>query len=102
MPRGLIGIPENGRGMNGCHHTRPQRRIQQLAAMLRYAEVAPQDSLRRRSPQQQNHSELDCGIFGLELRLAGRDFRRVRSMMNASLALPRPLELLYVVDYVHL
>src|SRR5438874_4132414 len=69
-------------------------RFDELSALPRDPEVAPEQRLSRSRAQTDQHARLDHVELGLQPGPAGRDLRPVRLLVDASLAARLPLEVL--------
>src|SRR5215204_5559463 len=82
------------RGMHRCEDDGRELGLDGLAAMLRHAELAPEERLRGRCAEAHEHAWLhDCEL-GLEPGGAGCDLGPARLLVDPALALRLPLEVL--------
>ena len=70
-------------------------RVEPAPALLRDAEVLPEERLRRRCAEAHDHLWTHCRDFGIEPRSASRDLNRVRFFVNAPLPSRLPLEVFH-------
>ena len=80
--------------MDGGDRFLRERRLDEFASLPRDAEVAAEECLRRRGPQADEHARLQNGDLGVKPWAAGADLLPVRLLVDASLALGLPLEVL--------
>src|SRR6267143_2738152 len=98
----VIGRTKDRRGMDRRHHQRQPGSFDELPALQGNPKVAAELLLRRGGPQQYKEFRLNHGDLGVEPGPAGIDFGGVGLLMQPSLALGLPLEVLDGVGHVHL
>src|SRR5438105_15078642 len=80
--------------MDGGHHQRQPRPLDELTALRADAKIAAEHRLGRSRPEQHEDPWLDERNLGVEPRPAGTDLRGVRFLMQASLSRGFPFEML--------
>src|ERR1700687_4167229 len=93
----LVRRAEDRRGMHGREHVGSEGRRDQLSAASSHPEGFPEQGLRRRGAQADEHAGLDHGELRLQPGPAGRDLEGVRFLMNPFLSARLPLEVLHDV-----
>src|SRR5436190_22610191 len=88
--------------MNGRDNFRREFRFQNLAALAGDAKRRAEDSLGRRRAKTNQQSRPNDSKLGLEPRPAGRDFARVRFLVDATFPARLPFEVLYRIRHVNL
>ena len=83
--------------MHGGRHGLREVQVQQLAAVLRDAEVPSEEGLRRGRAEQDKDPWLDDRELGFEPRAAGSHLGPVRLLVDAALPASLPLEVLHGV-----
>ena len=86
--------PQDRGRMHGCDRLRRQRRVDEVAALARDAEVAAEQRLGRGRAETDEHARLQHRDLGIQPRPAGGDLAPVRLLMDSALALGLPLEVL--------
>jgi hypothetical protein len=80
--------------VDGGEHVLGEVRRNRNTALARDPELAPEQRLRSGRPEADEHPRLNSLELGFEPRLAGRDLRPVRLLMDAALPPCDPLEVL--------
>ncbi len=87
----VVRAAENRSRMHGCHDARSERRVDEFAAMLGYAERLPEQRLRRGGAQADYDARLHEGKLGVEPGAAGGDLDRVGFGVDPPLPPPAPI-----------
>src|SRR5205823_5881803 len=101
FPRGFIGRAQDRGRMHGRRDERRERRLHELAAMLRDAELAAEERLRGGRAETGEHLRLYDLDLRLEPRMARGDLLGARALVDAALPARRPLEVLDRIRDVH-
>src|SRR5207245_833898 len=101
MPGLLVRRAKNGRGMHRGHDGAHQLVLQDLAAHLRDLERLPQQRLRSRRAETDQHIGFQHRELSLEPWAAGGDLAGVGFLVEPQLPSRRPLEVLHDVRDVH-
>src|SRR5690349_2465626 len=93
MARFVVGRPQDGRGMNGRHYVRRERRFDELAAWFGDAKLWTEKWLGGRSAERDDHLGFDQRELGLEPGTTSGNLSRIRFLVNAAFATRLPFEM---------